>query len=153
MPQTRTAKGRAQKIYISTDDGTTFTEMKLVSDVGYEITPQMEDVTTRQHGRLNREESYGFSMSANFQMKLPVDKLDCAYYTAQRDGVVNGTAFLYRLANGTTTGVEQITFYAEVSGWSESQPIGGHVVVDVTVTATSADDGDTYESAVFDTVA
>lgn len=147
----KTAKGRAQKLYLSTD-GTTFSLMDLVADVGLEISPQMENVTVRRHGRANRQESYGYDLSASAQIRVPEDKLDSTLYTTMRDAVISGATVAVRTSNGTTSGREQITFWAEISQWSESDPIDGHVVIDAGFTATGTEDGDDFADPEVSTV-
>lgn len=141
----RTAKGRSEKAYYSTD-GTTFTELTLIDDAEWSAEGEMENVTNRSHGRANRQESYGYNLSASFSFKVPEDKNDAASYAVFRDADLEGTPLSIRLANGSASGADRFTFWAEVSSFSESQPINGHIVVSVAVVATSSDDEPTWDT-------
>ena len=140
----RTQKGRFNKIFLdSTGTGTpTWVEMNLVRDGSWTITPQLESVTVRKHGRANRQESFAYDLEITYELRVPVVKTGVPYYVQLRDASMSGAPLQVKLCDGspTGTGVEQLVLWTEVSAFEVSAPIDGHVVVSVSMVTTSSDD-------------
>lgn len=150
MPPTRTQKGRFSKIHFDSAGGEspTWVEGTLVRDGSYSISPQMENVTVRKHGRANRQESFGYDLEITFDLRVPVIKTGVTYYTQLRDGAMTGDPVRVRVADGNpaTVGTQTLTLWTEVSSFEESSPIDGHVVISVTLVTTSSDDEPEFET-------
>lgn len=145
---TRTQKGRFSKIHFDSAGGEspTWVEGELVRDGSWSISPQMENVTVRKHGRANRQESYGYDLEVTFDLRVPVIKTGVPYYIQLRDGAKDGTPVRVRVSDGTPTvaGVQTLILWTEVSAFEESAPIDGHTVISITLVATSSDDEPTF---------
>lgn len=144
-------KGRANSVFLDTADDTatpTWVEFDLVDDASYSITPALEDVTNRSHGRANRQASFGYDSEISFSFKAPgPDPTTSALYLKMRNAALSGAAIQVKLTDNVSGGGEQLILWVEISGWEKSEPIGGHSVWSVTMVPTSGNDGTSDHAA------
>lgn len=145
----RTLKGRAAKLYRNTGTWAipVWTEIDIIKDAKYQLSPQMTDVTVRKHGAWKRQEQTLLDFSAEFDLRVQVDKLADANYVALRDAAVNATPIEFAFTNGpiATAGNEMLRITCELSGFGEEQPLGDDVKINVSLVACDSDNDPEFD--------
>ena len=129
--------GKFSKLYTGGEDGNTYTEVKIVTDVSIPV----EWTTARLYGAVDREVTLEFTL---------VRDVANAQYTALRDAFLAKTILFLEAATGDrdTDGTEIASGEFILTGWSVSEPLAEFDTVAVTarLAAGAANPGLTLET-------